>query len=103
MTVNSILTVAFISFRSQRVPMLVELMITPAQIRAARAMLSWKQTDLAARAGVSEMSVKNIEREATDPRASTLRAIQSALEEGGIQFIEGNYSGPGGPGLRIKS
>lgn len=83
--------------------MLREDMITPAQIRAARALLSWKQTDLAERAGVSEMSVKNIEREATDPRASTLRAIQSALEEGGVQFLDGHYTGEGGPGVRVKA
>lgn len=64
-------------------------MITPAQIRAARALIEWKQTDLAKAAGVSEMSVKNIERGTTDPRVSTLQAIQSALETAGIEFING--------------
>jgi predicted transcriptional regulator len=50
-------------------------MITPAQIRAARALLGWKQTDLAKAADVSEISVKNIERGATDARGSTLAKI----------------------------
>ncbi len=51
-------------------------MITNAQIRAARALLGWKQTELATAARLSEMSVKNIERGDTDPRVSTLHAIK---------------------------
>lgn len=63
-------------------------MITPAQIRAARALLGWHQTDLAAAAGVSFNVVSRVERELVDPRASTLRAIQTALENAGVEFIE---------------
>lgn len=63
-------------------------MITAAQIRAARALLNWKQTDLASASGVSEMSVKNLERGQTDPRVSTLRAIEEAFERAGIEFID---------------
>jgi len=70
-------------------------MITNAQIRAARALLGWKQTELAEAAKLSEMSVKNIERGDTDPRISTLQAIKSALEAAGIIFIESNGNGPG--------
>ncbi len=64
-------------------------MITRGQIRAARALLGWKQTDLANAAGVSEMSVKNIESETTkkDFRISTLESIRGALEDAGIQFV----------------
>ncbi|MGO4196901.1 helix-turn-helix transcriptional regulator [Rhizobium sp. YAF28] len=78
-------------------------MITNAQIRAARALLGWKQTELATAARLSEMSVKNIERGDTDPRVSTLHAIKSALETAGIRFIDGNYSGSGGPGVRLAA
>jgi predicted transcriptional regulator len=74
-------------------------MITPAQIRAARALIEWKQTDLAKAAGVSEMSVKNIERGTTDPRVSTLQAIRTALEAAGVIFIASNGDGPG---VRLK-
>lgn len=63
-------------------------MITAPQIRAARAMLGWKQTDLATAASISEMSVKNIERGTNDPRVSTLTAIQSALQAAGVEFID---------------
>ena len=62
-------------------------MITPAQIRAARALLAWKQTDLATASGVSEMSVKNIERGASDPRVSTMAALETALEKAGVVFV----------------
>ncbi|NVM42794.1 helix-turn-helix transcriptional regulator [Ochrobactrum intermedium] len=62
-------------------------MITAVQIRAARAILNWKQTDLAVAAGVSEMSIKNLEKGQTDPRVSTLRAIEDAFARSGIEFI----------------
>lgn len=74
-------------------------MITPAQIRAARALIGMKQTELATAAGLSEMSVKNIERGATDPRVSTLQALQEALEAAGVEFIP---AGDGrGAGVRL--
>lgn len=78
-------------------------MMTPAQIRAARALLGWKQTELAEAAGVSEISVKNIERGATDARGSTLGKIQSAFEAAGLEIIPtGGASIDGGPGVRIR-
>ncbi len=70
-------------------------MITPAQIKAARAMLDWKQTDLAKAAGLSEMSVKNVEKGQKDSRMSTIQSIRSALESAGIMFIDQNGNGPG--------
>lgn len=78
-------------------------MMTPAQIRAARALLGWKQTDLAEVAGVSEISVKNIERGATDARGSTLGKIQSAFEAAGLEIIPGGGASlDGGPGVRFR-
>jgi transcriptional regulator with XRE-family HTH domain len=74
-------------------------MLTPAQIRAARSMLNWKQADLAKKAGLSLTGLNNIERGAADPRASTLVAIQRALEAAGIEFISENG---GGPGVRLR-
>ncbi len=71
-------------------------MITRGQIRAARALLGWKQTDLATAAGVSEMSIKNIESEILkkDFRMSTIESIRGALESEGIQFVN-NDKGEG--------
>lgn len=63
-------------------------MISAGQIRAARAFLNWKQTDLANASGVSEMSIKNIERGLTDPRVSTITAIRNALQSAGVEFVD---------------
>ena len=71
-------------------------MITPAQIRGARAMLGLTQKELAERAGLSATALVNIEIGASDPKASTLIAIQTALEEAGIEFL------PNGVRLRGK-
>lgn len=77
-------------------------MITPAQIRAARALLGWKQTDLSAASQISEISIKNIERGATDPRMSTMRLIQQAFEANGVLFLEPGDTRTGGAGVRLK-
>lgn len=78
-------------------------MIDSAQIRAARALLGWKQTDLAERCGVSEISIKNIERGATDPRSRTLAAIQQAFHEAGVIFLEPGSKDGDGKGVRFRS
>lgn len=75
-------------------------MISAAQIRAARGLIRWKQAELAAAAGLSLTALNNIEREAADPKASTLAAIQRALEHAGVIFISENG---GGPGVRLRN
>jgi predicted transcriptional regulator len=77
-------------------------MITPAQIRAARALIGWKQSDLAKKSGVSEISVKNIERGATDARSSTLAALQSAFSKAGVVFLDPGDTRDGGHGVRLR-
>nr|WP_313015524.1 helix-turn-helix transcriptional regulator [Brucella intermedia] len=87
LTVNHKITVTY-NFLADKAPSVYLIdMITADQIRAARALLNWKQTDLAAASGVSEMSVKNLEKGQTDPRISTLRAIEDAFIAAGIEFI----------------
>jgi DNA-binding XRE family transcriptional regulator len=73
-------------------------MTTPAQIRAARALLDWTQADLAAKAGISPTSINTIEREKGDPKLSTLNAIRHALEQAGVEFQDGDK-----PGVRIRT
>jgi transcriptional regulator with XRE-family HTH domain len=70
-------------------------MITPAQIRGARAMLELTQKELAERAGLSATALVNIEIGASDPKASSLAAIQAALEAAGAEFIPN--------GVRVRS
>ena len=77
-------------------------MITAAQVKAARALLGWSQTDLATKTGLGIATVKRLEL-STRLRgaATTLWKVQTALEEAGIEFLPG--SDESGPGVRLKS
>lgn len=77
-------------------------MITVPQIRAARAILNWNQSELAERSGVALISIKNLERGAVDARSSTLQKIREAFEVGGVLFLEAGTNRDGGPGVRLK-
>lgn len=70
--------------------------ISTAQIRGARGILNWSQTDLAERTGISATSIGSIENGQTNPRSSTLQLIQKAFEDGGVVFI-------GREGVRLKT
>lgn len=59
-------------------------LITAAQIRAGRALINAKQSELAKAAGISLATLNNIERGVGDPRSSTLEAIERALGEAGV-------------------
>ena len=61
-------------------------MLVPNKLKAARALLGVKQSDLAKSAGISLATLNNFERGIGDPRASTLDAIERALARGGITF-----------------
>jgi DNA-binding XRE family transcriptional regulator len=81
--------------------MVLIFMITARQIRAARALLGWTQKELADRAIVALNTIRLLERDAVDARSSTLRQVQRALEDGGVEFTpaEGVRLGrPLGPG-----
>jgi predicted transcriptional regulator len=77
-------------------------MITPEQIRGARAMLGLTQAELAALAGLSTTGLNNIERGLADPKASTLKAIKAALEAKSVIFLDDGQNIDGGPGVRLK-
>jgi len=62
--------------------------MTPQQCKAARALLDWQQTDLAAAARVGLSTVRDFERGARTPIANNLSAIKSALEAAGVKFVE---------------
>ena len=68
-------------------------MTTSAQIRAARALLGWSQTELAEAADLSRPSVDRAER--INVSDETLAAIRRALEMAGVIFVEENGEGPG--------
>jgi transcriptional regulator with XRE-family HTH domain len=74
-------------------------MITPEQCRAARGLLDWSQAELADKAAVGIVTVRQFEAGAHEPRRATLDVIRRAFEVAGVEFIDQNG---GGPGLRLK-
>ncbi len=62
--------------------------ITPKQCRAARGLLSISQQDLAKMANVGLSTIRSFESEKSTPIANNIKAIQVALEQAGIQFID---------------
>ena len=78
-------------------------MITPRQIRAARALLGWSQQELADRAIISLNALTRLERGQVDSRLSTLTAVETALMKGGIEFIAAAEKGEGVRLSRLSS
>ena len=64
-------------------------MITGRQVRAARALLNWKQEMLAEKALVALTALKRLESERALPtHESTRDQVRRALETAGILFVE---------------
>jgi transcriptional regulator with XRE-family HTH domain len=74
-------------------------MVTPAQCRAGRGLLDWSQQELAKKAGVGVVTVRQLEAGVHEPRRATLDVVRRCFEAAGIEFIDENG---GGPGVRIK-
>src|SRR3984893_11867071 len=69
--------------------------ITPAQVKAGRALLGWPQAELAGKAGIATSTLADFERGQRSPVSNNLDAIKSALEEVGISFPPGGaVAGP---------
>ena len=73
--------------------------ITPRQIRAARALLGWSQTELADRSIVSLSSVIRLEQGKSTTTDIYFRVCQ-ALEDAGVVFLP---SGRQGEGVRLST
>ncbi len=67
--------------------------ILPEQSRAARGLLGWSQTDLANRAGVTLSTVKNYEVGRSRPIRLSMKAMENALVDAGIRFINDRDDG----------
>lgn len=71
-----------------------------AQLRAARAMLDWSQSELALRADLSVETIKRLENmpdHLAATRVSTLNAIVLAFADAGVEFTNGDA-----PGVRLR-
>ena len=71
------------------------LVISPAQCRGARALLSISQQDLAELAGVSLALINHFESGRRRPGLIRLNAIREALLVRGVDFLDQAESGPG--------
>lgn len=80
-------------------------MISGPQIRAARALLGWSAGELARRARLGSATIQRAESAPGIPatQASTLYAIQQALEAGGVVFLDAGENRPGGAGVRFRA
>jgi transcriptional regulator with XRE-family HTH domain len=74
--------------------------INTTQVRAARALLDWTQTDLAVAAKIALPTVKRYETGVRTPLPVIMAAIRRALEDAGVEFIPAK-SGKG-VGVRLR-
>lgn len=63
------------------------LSITPAQLRAARALLDWTRSDCARLTGLSPETIKNIEHDIFVPTQETVEKIMNAFSSHGVEFF----------------
>jgi len=72
-------------------------MLTSAQIRGARAMLRWSASKLSEMSGVSLPTISRMELSQGVPKSlsTNLQAIQNALEDAAVIFIDEDEEGPG--------
>jgi transcriptional regulator with XRE-family HTH domain len=69
------------------------------QLRAARALLGWEQAKLASTAHVAIGTIRRMESfdGVIGSQTATLLKVQTALEKGGIEFLDDDR-----PGVRLK-
>ena len=79
-----------------------EVTLSPAQCRAARALVAMQQAEIAIAASVARKTLADFEAGKTTPNPRTLQAIRQAFEGLGVEFIaEGAVMPAGGAGVRL--
>jgi len=78
-----------------------EMPLTPAQLRAARALVGYSRDDLAKKSGVGAGTIKDFELGGSDPKQGTVLKWQRALEAAGVKFIDADDRE--GEGVRLKT
>jgi transcriptional regulator with XRE-family HTH domain len=75
-------------------------LVTNEQLRAARALLGWSQTELALKAGLSVPTIKRLEAGFGPHVSDEARTrVQKTIETAGVKFIAENG---GGAGIRFR-
>jgi len=67
-------------------------------------LLRWSADDLAGKCGLGYATIQRAESVNDMPAmtAKNLLKIKTVLEQAGIIFLDGEYSGRGGPGARLR-
>jgi len=71
--------------------------VTPAQCRAARALIDMTQADIAGDVVVTTTLIADYEAGVSAPREADLKAIREALERAGVELIDGDQ-----PAVRLR-
>ena len=71
--------------------------ITPAQFRAARALLDWSRSTLGEKAGYSLPTIQRVEKGGANVSDEVREKLKAALEKAGVEFTNGDA-----PGVRLK-
>ena len=70
-----------------------KILISAAQMRAARSLIGWSQPKLAAEAGLSEPTVKRFETVGAKVSDDAVEKMLRALEAAGVEFTNGDEPG----------
>jgi DNA-binding XRE family transcriptional regulator len=89
--------------KGSRTKMTDKRLVSPAQCRAARALLGWTQAALAERSGVARKTIADFELDQRTLQMRTRRDITGAFIAAGIEFVWDDDDGksPKGEGLRF--
>lgn len=80
-------------------------MLKANQIRAARALLNWSQSELVEKSGLSLTTIRRMEDDKIGPERSSagnVAAVTKIIEEAGVTFLADGEVVEGGPGIRVK-
>jgi transcriptional regulator with XRE-family HTH domain len=72
-----------------------EMTITGAQVKAARDLIKWSQSKLAAETGVTLASIAKFEVGGTRPSMLDLSVVERMLKDAGVEFVAGNDASAG--------
>ena len=74
--------------------------MTPAQCRAARALLQWSQDELAREAALNAVTVRNFENGKSAAQRASINMMRNALESAGVALLPEGAQTSAGVALR---
>lgn len=80
-------------------------MLRANQIRAARALLNWSQSELVEKSGLSLTTIRRMEDDKIGPERSSagnVAMVVKIIEDAGVIFLDEGDQTQGGPGVRVS-